>query len=112
VDRRGDGKRATPRHGLDSWRRVDVFGNFPKSPTARDEAVSALMRQYWINFSAHGNPNGPGLPVWKAFDEVSQSAMVFGYSSHSQRLPNIEGLKALDDLLRCAKPRDKSADTS
>jgi para-nitrobenzyl esterase len=88
-----------------------VFGNFPKSPTPRDEAVSALMRQYWINFAAHGNPNGPGLPVWKAFDEVSQSAMVFGYSSHSQRLPNIEGLKALDDLLRCAKPRDKSADT-
>jgi para-nitrobenzyl esterase len=89
-----------------------VFGNFPKPPTPRDEAVSALMRQYWINFATHGNPNGPGLPVWKAFDEVSQSAMVLGYSSHSQRLPNIEGLKALDDLLRCAKPHDESADTA
>jgi para-nitrobenzyl esterase len=83
-----------------------VFGNFPKPPTPRDEAVSKLMRQYWINFAAHGNPNGPGLPVWNAFDEVSQSAMVLGYSSHSQRLPNIEGLEALDDLLRCAKPQD------
>ena len=89
-----------------------VFGNFPKPPTRRDEAVSALMRQYWINFATHGNPNGPGLPVWKAFDEVSQSAMILGYSSHSQRLPNIEGLKALDDLLRCAKPHDESADTA
>ena len=89
-----------------------VFGNFPKPPTRRDEAVSALMRQYWINFATHGNPNGPGLPVWKAFDEVSQSAMILGYSSHSQRLPNIEGLKALDDLLRCAKPHDESTDTA
>jgi para-nitrobenzyl esterase len=78
-----------------------VFGNFPKSPTHRDEAVSALMRQYWINFSARGDPNGPGLPLWKAFDENSQTAMVFGDSSESRQLPNIKGLKAVDALLRC-----------
>jgi len=30
--------------------------------------------------------------------------MVFSDSPHSQRLPNIDGIKALDDLLRCAKP--------
>jgi para-nitrobenzyl esterase len=78
-----------------------VFGNFPKTPTPRDEAVSALMRQYWINFSARGDPNGPGLPVWKAFDKNSQTAMVFGDSSESRQLPNIKGLKAVDALLRC-----------
>jgi para-nitrobenzyl esterase len=83
-----------------------VFGNFPKPATPREAAASALMRQYWINFSAHGNPNGPGLPVWKAFDERSQMAMVLSDSSRSQPLPNIEGLKALDDLLRCAKSQD------
>ena len=69
------------------------------------------MRQYWINFAAHGNPNGPGLPVWKAFDEESQMAMIFSDSSHSQRLPNIDGLKALDELLRCAKPENESSHT-
>jgi para-nitrobenzyl esterase len=78
-----------------------VFGNFPKPPGVGDEATSALMRQYWINFAAHGDPNGPGLPVWKAFDEDSQSAMVFGNSSGSRRLPNIDGLKLLDELQRC-----------
>jgi para-nitrobenzyl esterase len=78
-----------------------VFGNFPKPPTPNDEAVSALMRQYWINFAAHGDPNGPGLPIWKAFDEESQMAMVFSASSRSQPLPNITGLEALDELLRC-----------
>jgi para-nitrobenzyl esterase len=100
-------------HGPDqpfgAWHAAEypfVFGNFPKPPTARDAAVSALIRQYWINFAAHGDPNGPGLPVWKAFDQESQMAMVFGDSSHSQPLPNIPGLKALDELLRCDIERD------
>jgi para-nitrobenzyl esterase len=78
-----------------------VFGNFPKPASAGDEAVSALMRQYWINFAAHGDPNAPGLPIWKAFDEDSQMAMVFGDSSASRRLPNIDGLEALDKLVGC-----------
>jgi para-nitrobenzyl esterase len=98
-----------PEHPFGAWHAAEypfVFGNFPKSPTPRDEAVSALIRKYWINFAAHGDPNGPGLPIWKAFDEESPMAMVFGDSSHSQPLPNITGLKALDELLRCAKPQD------
>ena len=98
-----------PEHPFGAWHAAEypfVFGNFPKPPTPRDEAVSALIRQYWINFAAHGDPNGPGLPVWKAFDEKSQMAMVFGDSSHSQPLPNIAGLKALDELLRCGVSRE------
>lgn len=97
-------------HGPDqpfgAWHAAEypyVFGNFPKAPTPKDAAISALIRKYWINFAAHGDPNGPGLPIWKAFDEESQFAMIFSNSSHSQRLPNIDGLKALDELLRCAK---------
>jgi para-nitrobenzyl esterase len=103
-----------PDHSFGAWHAAEypfVFGNFPKSSSPRDEAVSALIRQYWINFAAHGDPNGPGLPVWRAFDEASQMAMIFSDSSHSQPLPNITGLKALDDLLRCAKSQDKSVDT-
>jgi para-nitrobenzyl esterase len=98
-----------PEHPFGAWHAAEypfVFGNFPKPPTPRGEAVSALMRQYWVNFSAHGDPNGPGLPIWKAFDEESQMAMVFSDSSHSQPLPNVMGLKALDELLHCAKPQD------
>jgi len=81
-----------------------VFGNFPKSPTASDEATSALIRKYWVNFATRGDPNGPGLPIWKAFDEHSQAAMVFGDSTGLQPLPNIEGLKAWDAHIQCATP--------
>jgi para-nitrobenzyl esterase len=79
-----------------------IFGNFVKPPSASDIATSALMRQYLINFAARGDPNGPGLPVWKAFDAESPSAMVFAESSESLPLPNLEGLKALDAHLRCS----------
>jgi para-nitrobenzyl esterase len=97
-----------PERPFGAWHATEypfVFGNFPKSPTPGDEAISALVRRYWINFAAHGDPNGPGLPVWRAFDDESQMAMVFNDSSHSQPLANIAGLKALDALLRCDNPR-------
>jgi para-nitrobenzyl esterase len=99
-----------PEQPFGAWHAAEypfVFGNFPKAPSVSNEAASALIRQYWINFAAHGDPNGPGLPVWKAFDEESQMAMVFSDSSHSQPLPNLTGLKALDELMRCGSEGSK-----
>ncbi len=81
-----------------------MFGHFPTPPTSAEEATSALLRRYWINFATHGNPNGPGLPVWKPFDEDSQMAMVFASTASPRQLPNLEGLKALDASLQCRGP--------
>jgi para-nitrobenzyl esterase len=96
-----------PEHPFGAWHATEypfVFGNFPKTPTPKEEAISTLMRKYWTNFAARGDPNGPGLPVWKAFDQDSQMAMLFNDSSRSQPLPDLAGFKALDALLRCKKP--------
>jgi para-nitrobenzyl esterase len=81
-----------------------VFGNFPQPPTASDEATSTLMRKYWINFAANGDPNGPGLPAWKPYGERSQLAMVFDESPGSRRLPNLDGLEAWNAHIECATP--------
>jgi para-nitrobenzyl esterase len=81
-----------------------IFGTYPieKKTTARDVEISALMRRYWVNFAATGNPNSPGLPEWKAFDERTQDAMVFSNESvTSQRIPGADGIKAWDGVLRC-----------
>ena len=37
--------------------------------TPEDYKVSKLMQEYFANFIKTGNPNGPGLPPWPAFDK-------------------------------------------
>ena len=37
-------------------------------PSADDRALSDKLMAYWVNFAAKGDPNGPGLPVWPAYE--------------------------------------------
>jgi para-nitrobenzyl esterase len=46
--------------------RVLSSKNLPWRP--EDREVSELMASYWTNFAKTGDPNGPGLPRWPAYD--------------------------------------------
>ncbi len=73
-----------------------VFGSFdpPASYTAEDKALSANLVSYWSNFAKTGNPNGPGLAPWPAFDPSTGAWMRFGATSQAGVIPGFEQLKA------------------
>lgn len=62
-----------------------VFGNLDRRPMKLlygrkniGEAwkLSGIIQGYWINFARTGNPNGPGLPQWPAFETNDQNLQV------------------------------------
>lgn len=58
-----------------------VFGNLkllnrPWEPI--DRQLSATMMGYWVNFATTGDPNGPGLPRWPAFNAQTHTTLQLG----------------------------------
>ena len=43
---------------------------------AAEEAFADQVSQYWVNFAATGNPNGPGLPHWSAANELPRGQVM------------------------------------
>jgi len=66
-------------------------------PRPEDRAMSDLMSSYWVNFAKTGDPNGPGLPVWPAFTESSQTVMHFDATPGSRPAPNMTQITAMDE---------------
>ncbi len=42
---------------------------------ASDRKVADLFTSYWTNFAKTGNPNGPGLPQWPAYDTAKRQLL-------------------------------------
>ena len=64
-------------HGLEI---AYVFGSFsPRlQPTEQDRKLSKVMSACWAQFSKTGDPNGPGLPPWPAYEAATDRHMEFG----------------------------------
>lgn len=67
------------------------------TPTAKDEALSDMMRTYWTNFVRTGDPNGAGLPKWPAYNDVKPQVLhIKAGDTKAAPLVNENGLKVLD----------------
>jgi para-nitrobenzyl esterase len=76
------------------FRTLDARGGEPRP---EDTAMSDLMSRYWTNFAKTGDPNGPGLPAWPAFDASEQQVMVFDAAPGARPVPNRRMLEAVDE---------------
>ena len=80
-----------------------VFGTVDTVGTDWQERDRELSRQivgYWTNFAKTGDPNGPGLPRWPAYDSESHSTMVFAETSASEAGVRQAKLDTFDEVLR------------
>lgn len=65
----------------------DVLGKFGTPWEEIDFEISKKMSAYWINFAKTGNPNGNGLPKWKAYDLKKENVLVIDKVIESKPLP-------------------------
>jgi para-nitrobenzyl esterase len=75
---------------------LGMFGQPGGMGGSEDRVLSELIPSYWINFAKKGNPNGPGLPGWPAFDEKEQKTMFFDKTPSARPHPNVDKIKAFD----------------
>ena len=56
-----------------------AFNNPRPAWTEIDRALAESMSSYWMNFAKHGNPSGPGLPMWPAVQPAArEQVMILG----------------------------------
>ena len=58
-------------------------------PAEADRALSQIMMDYWVNFATRGDPNGPGLPSWPAYDETDV-VQILGNTIEARRNPDAD----------------------
>lgn len=77
-----------------------VFGNFGHSLNydRDDQKLAKLMQQYWINFAATGNPNGPNLPNWPAYRSSSDMTMQLDVAAKAVEHLNKQACDVFDQV--------------
>jgi carboxylesterase type B len=80
-----------------------VFDNPEESWTARDREAADRISSYWVNFVARGDPNGPGLPQWAAFDGTPR-VMVLGDDYRMMGVAEPERLDFMRRFFGAQKP--------
>lgn len=58
-------------------------------PAEADRALAETIMSYWVNFATRGDPNGPGLPHWPAYDQ-SDVVQILGNTIETRPNPQAD----------------------
>jgi len=83
-------------HGMDVPYVFQTLDPKDAKLTVGDRAISETMSTYWTNFAKHGNPNGPGVPVWPEFTTKNRQLMYFHDTATVGPVPSADALEVLD----------------
>ena len=84
-----DGELGSP-HALDLPMVFDTVGKSASmigDGTEEAQKVADTMSAFWVSFARDGDPNGPGLPEWPAYDDAKKATMVFNVESQAENDP-------------------------
>lgn len=65
-----------------------------------DHQIADIMSSYWVNFAKTGNPNGKGLPKWKAFKAKKAPALIIDETTRCQRLPDLDRMVFFEEFYK------------
>jgi para-nitrobenzyl esterase len=74
------------------------------APDHTDLELSATLLRTWARFAASGDPNGPGLPRWPAFDRATEPYLEFGTDIRAGRAWHQRQLDALESFYADDQP--------
>ena len=83
-------------HFAELWYVFDHLHQESWAWSASDRRLARLMSRYWVNFARTGDPNGPGLPAWPAFDPDTHRLLVLTGDPVVGTVANRDQLHAFD----------------
>lgn len=83
-------------HFAELWYVFDHLDQEPWQWSMDDRKLAEETSGYWVNFARSGNPNGPGLPSWPAFNNADNNVLYLRDPITVGGVANINSLKVFD----------------
>jgi para-nitrobenzyl esterase len=88
-----------------------LVGNFRRNSWGErdneDLKLTEIVSTYWTHFAATGDPNGPGVPKWSAYETNTDLCLEIGHVVESRPVPHTDKYQVIEKSLRerLAKPQ-------